>query len=113
MKNDRNNPKNVLKVLNILTIQSGKNCPISIPTMMAIINLGTKPNFLVAIMFPPLKKYKYFIFIQNSIYHIYINIFYLTKFIIKSLFSQAIFEKKCYNLGKFYLWSVEKKNEKN
>ena len=28
IKNDRNNPKNVLKVLKILTIQSGKNCPI-------------------------------------------------------------------------------------
>ena len=54
---------NQMKVLKILTIQSGKNCPINIPTMIAIINLGTKPNFLAAITFPPLKKYKYFIFI--------------------------------------------------
>ena len=62
IKNDKNEPKNVLKVLKILTIQSGINCPINIPTIMAIINLGTKPNFLLLITFPP-TNLKYFIFI--------------------------------------------------
>ena len=45
MKNDKNKPKNVLKVLNTLTKPKGKNCPIKIPTTIAIISLGTKPNF--------------------------------------------------------------------